>query len=140
MPEYNGNDIYLRINSVNVEARWRSFDPKISIGDEDVSAGAGIDWEKHASKLRNVSATITLVYDDTQAATDMAALVTSNDVVAIVYGPEGSAAGKPCHSQSFKVNGVSGPTTNHDKTLVTLAYDLISTGVPTKNIYAGDTF
>jgi hypothetical protein len=140
MAEYSGNDIYLRMNSVNVEARWRSFKPKLAIGDEDVSAGAGVDWEKHAEKLKRVEATITLVYDDVAAATDMAALITSDSVIPVVYGPEGSAAGKLCHNQNFLVTGIDGPTTNHDKTLVTLEYSLIGTGVPTKNIFVGDTF
>lgn len=140
MPEYNGNNIYLTVNTVDVKAKWRSFEPKLNVGDEDVSAGAGVEWEKHANKLHNVSAKMVLIYDDTQAATDIAALHTTNDIVAIVYGPEGNAAGKPCHNQSFKIQSISGPTTNHDKTLVTMEFDLISTGTPTKNIYAGDTF
>jgi hypothetical protein len=140
MPEYNGNDIHIQMNAVDVGARWRSFEMTLNIGDENVSAGAGIDWEKHASKLKNISATLTLVYDDTAAANNIAALATANDIVAIVYGPEGNATGKPKHEQSFKVNSVEGPSTNHDKTLVVLTYSLISSGVPTSNIYAGDTF
>lgn len=140
MAVYSGNDIYLRMNAVNVESRWRSFKPKLAIGDEDVSAGAGVDWEKHAEKLKRVEATIMLIYDDVAAAVDMAALVTSNSVIDVIHGPEGNAAGKPCHQQSFLITGIDGPTTNHDKTLATLEYSLISTGIPTKNFYAGDTF
>jgi len=140
MPEYNGNDVYLTVNGVNVGARWRSFEMTLNIGDENVSAGAGIDWEKHASKLKNISATMTLVYDDANAANDMAALMTANDVVIVTYGPEGNATGKPKHEQAFKYNSVGGPTTGHDKPLVVLSYAMISTGVPTANIYDGDTF
>jgi len=140
MPEYNGNNIYLTMNAVDVKARWRKFDPKLKIGDEDVSAGANIEWEKHAGKLKVVNATVTLIYDDLTAAADQAALFTANSVIAVVHGPEGNAAGKPKHDQDFKINGINGPTTNHDKTLVTLEYDLISTGEPRSNFYAGDTF
>lgn len=140
MPEYNGNNVYLTMNGVDVKARWRSFEMKLNIGDENVSAGAAVEWEKHASKLRNVGGTITLVYDDTQAAADQAALYTANDIIAVVHGPEGNAAGKPKHDQDFKINTISGPSTNHDKTMVTLQYEVISTGVPRKNFYAGDTF
>lgn len=140
MAAYNGNNVYLRMNSVNTQARWRSFDMNISLGDEDVSAGSGVNWESHASKLRNITAKVMLVYDDATAAADFAALVTANDIIAVEYGPEGNTAGKPRHLQSFKINGINGPTTNHDKTLVTLEYDMISTGTPTANIYAGDTF
>lgn len=140
MPEYNGNNIYLMMGGHDVKARWRSFTPKLNIGDEDVSAGANIAWEKHASKLKNVGATVTLVYDDTDAAGDIADLFTANDIIAVVYGPESNTSGKPKHDQDFKINSINGPTTNHDKTLVTLEYDLISTGEPRSNIYEGDTF
>lgn len=140
MPEYNGNDIYLTMNAVDITARWRSFEMSLGIGDEDVSAGAGIGWEKHASKLKVVQGTIVLVYDDTAAAADQAALYTADSIVAVVYGPEGNAAGKPKHDQDFLITGISGPTTNHDKTLVTLEYSVTSTGEPTSDIYEGDTF
>lgn len=140
MPEYNGNNVYLTINGVDVRARWRACEMTLNIGDEDVSAGANVAWEKHASKLKNIGATITLVYDDTTAAADIAALYTANDIVAVVYGPEGNVAGKPKHDQDFKINSIGGPTTNHDKTLVTLQYELISTGEPRSNLYEGDTF
>lgn len=140
MPEYNGNNVYLTMNAVNVGNRWRSFEMKLNIGDEDVSAGANIQWEKHAGKLRNIGGTITLVYDDTAAASDQAALYVANDIIAVVHGPEGNAVGKPKHDQDFKINAINGPTTNHDKTLVTLQYDVISTGEPRSNFYEGDTF
>jgi hypothetical protein len=140
MPEFNGNNVHLTINAVDVGARWRSMEMTLNIGDENVSAGAGVEWEKHASKLKNIGATVTLVYDDSAAATDMAALVTANDIVAVVYGPENNTVGKPKHDQDFKINSVAGPSANHDKTLVTLTYTMISTDEPRSNIYAGDTF
>lgn len=140
MAVYNGNDISLTFNAVDVAARWRSFDLTLNSGDEDVTAGTGVDWEAHATKLFNASGTIILVYDDTAAAAAFAALWDVDMVIPIVYGPEGSATGKPCHNQSFKINSIKGPTTNVDKTLVTLEYDVVSSGTPTKNIWAGDTF
>lgn len=140
MPEYNGNDVYLTVNGVNVGGRWRNLEMSQNIDEEDTSAGAGIDWKKRASKLRDVSGTIIVVYDSDSAAADMAALATADDIVEIVYGPEGNAAGKPCHQQNFKINSINGPTTGHDKPLVVLEYAVVSTDVPTKNFYAGDTF
>ena len=134
MAEYNSNDIYLTINGVSVTARWRSFDLSLS-----VSAGTG-EWEKHAAKLMSAKAKASLVYDDTAAATDQAALWTTTQKVAVVYGPEGNTAGKPCHSQTFLITGITGPTTGHDKPLVMWEFDMVGSGTPTKNIYAGDTF
>jgi hypothetical protein len=139
MAEYNSNDIYLTINGVSVTARWRSFDLSLSVGDEDTSAGTG-EWEKHSAKLLGTKAKASLVYDDTQMATDQAALWTTTQKVAVVYGPEGNTAGKPCHNQTFLITGITGPTTGHDKPLVMWEFDMVGTGTPTKNIYAGDTF
>jgi hypothetical protein len=140
MAEYNGNSIYLRMNAINVESLWKSMDIQQSIGDEDVTAGAGSVWEEHAGKLRGAKAKITLAYNDTQAATDMAALYTSNSVIAVVYGPEGNTVGKPCDSRSWLITGVSGPSTNVEKNMVVLEFELVATGTPTKNIFAGETF
>lgn len=140
MAEYNGNDIYLRINAVNVQARWREFDIQFSSDTEDVSAGAGVLWQKNAPKLFSAKATIKLIYDDVAAATDFAALWQADQVFTVIYGPEGNAAGKPKHEQDFKINSIKGPTTTFDKSKVLLEYDLISTGVPVSNIYAGGAF
>ncbi|MBZ0294498.1 MAG: hypothetical protein K8L99_18180 [Anaerolineae bacterium] len=140
MAEYNGNDVFLTMNGVDVEARWRSFEMNLNVGDEDVSAGAGIEWEKHASKLKNIQGTITLIYNTTQAATDFAALWTENQEIAVVYGPENNTATKPKHDQDFLITSISGPTTGHDKPAVMVEFSVISRGVPRSNIYAGDTF
>ncbi|GIL09274.1 MAG: hypothetical protein BroJett033_7850 [Chloroflexota bacterium] len=140
MPEYNGNDIYLRMNGADVGARWRSFDLKLNSDEEDLSAGAGIDWKKRGAKLQDTSGTITLIYDDAAAAAQFAALWQANQVIAIVYGPEGNTAGKPCHDQDYFIGGISGPSTGHDKPAVLLEFSVSSTGVPRKNLYAGDTF
>ena len=140
MAEYNGNAIYLRMNAINVESLWKNMEISQSTGDEDVTAGAGSEYEKHAAKLRGASAKITLAYNDTQAATDMAALYTQNSIVAVVYGPEGSTVGKLCDSRNWLITGISGPSTNVEKTMVVLEFDLVATGTPTKNIYKGETF
>lgn len=136
----NNNNIYLTFNAQDVKARWRSFKPSLKIGDEDISAGANVAWEQHAGKLMVVNAKLQLVYDDAAAAANMAALWVATAVVAIVFGPEGNTAGKPCLSCNFKLNGIDGPSPEYSKSLVVFDYDLVSTGVPTKNLWAGDTF
>lgn len=140
MATLSGNDIYLRMNSVNTQARWRKFDMSFKNDEEDTTAGVGVDWKSRAAKLSEIPAKIMLVYDDVAAATDFAALWQADMIFAVEYGPEGNGAGKPRHLQDFKINGITGPTTSHDKTLVTLEFDLVSTGAPTANLYAGDSF
>jgi len=140
MAEFNGNAVYLRMNSINVEALWISMDISESIGDEDVTAGSGTVYEEHNAKLVAAKGKLTLAYNDTQAATDMAAQWSTSHVIPIVYGPEGSTAGKPCDSRNWLVTGIAGPSTDVSKTKVVLEIDLVGTGTPTKNIHAGDTF
>lgn len=140
MAEYNGNNIDLRVNGVDVKARWREFTLSKKVADVDVSAGANQRHEKHAAGLEVISAKMTLMYDDVAAATDMTNLYVSSQVVAITFGPEGNTAGKPKHVQSFKINSVNGPSPNHKKDAVMLEYDLVAAGAPTSDIYTGATF
>lgn len=140
MAEFNGNSIYLRMNAINVEALWKKMDISQAVGDEEVTAGSGSTHEEHAAKLIAAKAKITLAYNDAQAATDMAALWSASHVIAVVYGPEGSAAGKPCDNRNWLITNIAGPSTDVAKTAAVLEFDLVGTGTPTKNIHAGDTF
>ena len=140
MAEYNGNAIYLRMNSVNVESLWKLMDIQKTVNDVDITAGSGTEYEEHAAGLKGAKAKLTLAYNDTQAATDMAAIHTATEIVAIVYGPEGNTAGKPCDNRSWLITNISGPSTKVEKEPVLLEFDLVGTGTPTKNIHHGDTF
>ena len=140
MAEFNGNSIYLRLNGANVESLWKKVDISQSVGDEDVTAGSGTIYEEHAAKLRGAKAKVTIAYNDTQAATDIAAIYAAAHVIAMVYGPEGNTSGKPCDNRSWLVTGIAGPSTAVDKTAVILELDLIATGTPTKDIFKGETF
>jgi len=140
MAEFNGNSVYLRMNSVNVESLWKQMDISLSVGDEDLTAGSGTAYEEHGAKLRGAKAKITLAYNDTQAATDMSAQYAASMVIPVVYGPEGSTAGKPCDSRNWLITGISGPSTAVDKPAVILEFELVGTGTPTKDIHKGETF
>lgn len=140
MAVLQGNNIHLNINGQDVTARWREFIPDLDSPEEDTSAGAGINWASRGGKLLSMNAKLILVYDDAAAAADQAALWEDSMIVPIVYGPEGNAAGKPCHDQDYKINKINGPATKHDKSRTEYEYSIVSTGEPRKNIYAGDTF
>jgi len=140
MAEYNGNSIYLRMNAVNVEALWKQMDISKGVNDVEVTAGSGSTHEEHAAGLKSAKAKITLAYNDTQAATDMAALYVATEVIAVVYGPEGNTAGKLCDNRNWLITNISGPSTQVSKEPVLLEYDLVATGTPTKDIHKGDTF
>jgi len=140
MAEYNGNAIYLRMNGVNVESLWKLMEIGKGVADVDVTAGAGTEYEEHAAGLKSGKAKLTIAYNDTQAAADMAAIHTSTEIVAIVYGPEGNTVGKPCDNRNWLITNIDGPSTKVEKEPVLLEFSLVATGTPTKNIHHGDTF
>lgn len=150
MVAYNGNNAYLSINSRVVgdpdddtEKVFKSCSFSESIGDENVTGGAGTDWEDHAGKLRVVNGTIMIIYHTDRITADMTAirdLSNSLQNVPIVWGPEGDVAGKPKHDQDFLITQVKGPEVDVNKPLVTLELTVISSGAPRSDMYAGDTW
>lgn len=140
MAEFNGNAIYLRMNGINVESLWKAVKLTQKVGDEEVTAGSGTVYSEHAAKLVDVDIEITLAYNDTQAATDMAAQYTATRIIPIVYGPEGNTAGKPCDNRNYLITDIDGPNTTVDKAVSELVFKGKGTGTPTKDIFKGETF
>lgn len=149
MAKYNGNNAYVKINGVEVanptddnEQVFIQFDVSLSVGDENVTAGAGTEWEDHAGKLKVANGKLTIIYDTARVTADLAAIADTTQakmVVPIEYGPEGNASGKPYHDQDFLVTKITGPSVHVEKNKVVFEMDCISAGTPRKNIYAGDT-
>lgn len=140
MAELNGNSIFLTVGGISVGSLWKMFSIDKGVNDVDVSAGSGSTHEKHAAGLKSGKAKMTLAYNDTQAATDISALYQATEILAIVYGPEGNTAGKPCDQRNWLITGISGPTTKVEKEPVLLEFDLVGAGTPTKDLHKGDTF
>lgn len=150
MAALNGNNAYLSINGRVVGAAsgaaaniFRKCALDIKAGDEDVSAGAGIEWEEHAAKLNVINCKITVVYAEDTVVTDIDTILNSlgrGAVVAVVWGPEGNTAGNPKHDQDFLITAISGPEQGHDKPAMMFEITGISSGAPRSNLYAGDTW
>lgn len=149
MALYNGNNAYLSINSYVVGAAsgadsnlFINFEMSLQTGDEDVSAGSGISWERHAPKLSRVNATAQIAYDTDSVESDLAGILSTGkgDIVEVIYGPEGNSAGTPKHQQNFLITQVSGPTINVAKTRAMFEMTMVSDGEPTSNLYEGDTW
>jgi hypothetical protein len=150
MPAFNSNNAYLSINSRVVadpddatEKVFKSFSMSKSTGDENVTGGAGTEWEDHAGKLQVINGTIMIIYDTDRINTDIAAIADisqQGNVVPIVWGPEGDVSGKLKHDQDFLITQIKGPEVAVDKPLVTIEMTVISSGTPRSNLYDGDTW
>lgn len=150
MAALNGNNAYLSINGYVVGAVsgadsniYRSCEFTLNTGDEDVTAGSGVEWEEHASKLSRINMTATIVYDAGSVTDDLTGVLNDlgrGSVVRIIYGPEGNGTGKPKHEQDFLITQITGPAVGYDKPAVTFQLTGASSGAPVSNIYDGDTW
>src|SRR5690348_1153788 len=109
MAEFNGNAIYLRMSGVNTETLWQAVEISQTVDVVEVTAGSGTVYKENAAGLVAAKMTLTLAYNDTQAATDIAAQYAAARTMAVVYGPEGNAAGKPCDNRTWVVDSIEGP-------------------------------
>ena len=139
MATLNGNDYYLLVDGVDMSAYVTSVSLSRARGDENVTAGSGTEWEEHASKLSVCDLSFTLVFDDTNSG-DYLDHISSDDPVAVIYGPRGSTTGYQKHDQDFLLTAQRGPEQNVEKTLVKIEVTGKSDGAPRTNMYANGTF
>ena len=139
MATLNGNDYYLLVDSVDMSAYVTSVSLSRTRGDENTTAGAGTEWEEHASKLSVCDISFTLAFDSTSSG-DYLDHISSADPIAIIYGPRGSTAGMQKHDQDFLLTAQSGPEQNVEKTMVKIEVTGKSTGAPRTDLYANGTF
>jgi hypothetical protein len=99
MTSFNGNNAYIKIDSVVVNAYFKKFEITPSIEAVDVTAGSGTNHRQRATGLEDTAATMTLVYDNTALASYIQTL--KPGLHTIEYGPESNVTGKPKHIQKF---------------------------------------
>lgn len=137
MTSYNGNQIVLYIDGVNMGGKFKSVNLDQSMDTEEVTAGSGVEWISRAPKLRSNSISIGLAYD-VDGIHDYIQYLRAGEHN-VVFGPEGSAAGKPKHEQVFDFT--SAPfEVSHDKSEVMFEVSGDSAGAPVSDIFNGDTF
>ena len=135
MAVYADNDIYLDIGGTAIHSYFKSVTLTPSAATVDVTQGSGTDHVERAVGLKDTSISIQIGYDTTLATT-LVQLIKPGAIVAVTYGPEGSASGKPKHLQNFIFS--SAPHT------VTVGKDQVvwyvsgeGADTPTTDMYAG---
>lgn len=95
MPEYTGKDLYIAWvhsgGTLNLSGNYRSVADTPSVDLVDISAGADTD-RTYLTTLRDGQIALTYLHDG--GSVDVSALREGVSGT-IVYGPEGTAAGKP---------------------------------------------
>lgn len=140
MATSNTNGAYLAFGSKNLSGYWTdeiSFEQ--STDTEDTTAGAGATHVQRAAKLIDTSMSFMVVYDATDLATYRSALVVGTTDV-LVWGPEGSGAGKPKFEGSMILTSVSGPSQSIDKSKMMFELQFEQAAAPIGTIAGGHTF
>lgn len=139
MATFNGNSIYLTIDSVNVSAYFTSLTLERTGDAVDVTSGSGAVHRERNAGLKDTTFSATLVYDDANLSTFIAKM-DSGQAYTVVIGPEGNTAGKPKHEQSFVITGSGPVTVGVDKPLVVFELSGEGNGAPTTDFFTGGTF
>jgi hypothetical protein len=134
MATYNGNDAYISIDGTSLATYFVSLSYEPSLETVDVTAGSSTTWRERAEGLKDASATLTVVYDVAYAATMLPLVEVGTH--SIIYGPEGSATGKPKHAQSFIITSVPHEV-NVEKSRVALTCSMEAAAAPTTDMFSG---
>ncbi len=137
----NGNANYIQWNGVDLSALWAgeiSFDDEVDL--EDITAGSGATHIDRAAKLSDNKIDLMAVYDDALLNTYVTQLK-SGTKATLVWGPEGSASGKPKFSGTMILKK-SSFSQNVEKKMVAfkLSFEGASRTGPTHNPLSGGTF
>ena len=139
MATYNGNDVYLSRDGVDVSAYYTDeISYTESNATQEITAGAGETHVERAPGLDDTQISLVLIYDAADVQ-DYIQKLKAGLVADTIYGPEGSGTGKPKFQGSLICSNV-GHAVNIAKNKVMFSVTLQGNGAPTSRIHAGDTF
>lgn len=101
--------------------------------------GFGSTYTRRTPGLKDVTINATIIYDQDNIDSYITSIA-SQQIVAVVAGPEGNTAGKPKHAGNFVVDSVNGPTKAVTKDAVLFEITLVTADPPTDDLFAGATF
>lgn len=138
-PASNTNQYYLAFDGYDFSGKLTEVSQKGEVDTEDVTAGAGTEHVQKAPKLRDSSGSFTVAYI-AGAVPQYINRIKPGTRANMVYGPEGTASGKPKHQQDVIIKSVDGPAQTVDKQMVMFSGEWEAADAPMVDIYAGGTF
>lgn len=139
MAQYADNVVYLKIDSVEVDAFFKTVKLSPSNASVETTVGSGTDHVQRAPGLDDTKIDISLGYDAAQLQTYIQKLAVGQ-IVEIEYGSEGNNnSGKPRHVQTFNITKADHEV-NVDKSHV--VFDISGEGADeaTVNMYKGGVY
>lgn len=140
MPAWNGNEGYLTLDGIDVggyvtEVTGLEAETK----DEEVTAGFGATDVEREGKLNDRSGKITIAYFKDRVPTYIKSFK-AGSIPVMVYGPEGSASGKPVHRQQILITKLGGLKQTVDKKMIVFEADWKQYRKPMADLHNGAVF
>lgn len=133
------NSGYLTIDGYDVSGIATELTFEMSGASNEQPYGFGSDWTRRTPGLKDVTINVSIIYDKDNIASYITNIATQQ-VVAVVAGPEGNTVGKPKHAGNFVVDSLSGPSKMVTKDAVVFEVTLVTADPPTDDLFAGATF
>jgi hypothetical protein len=136
MATYADNNWYFSIDGTDVSAYLKRISLEPVIATNETTAGSGVDDRTRAVGLRDHTLSFDIVHDNAAGYALTLLAVGSHD---IIYGPEGTATGKPKHAQAIIFTGAPHETTV-EKNVIMYSVSGEAAAAPTTNMFAGGTW
>ena len=138
MAQYADNVVYLKIDSVEVSAYFKTVKLQPSNSSVDTTVGSGTDHIQRAPGLDDTKIDISLGYDAANLQ-DYIQKLKVGQIVTIEYGSEGNTSGKPRHVQTFNITKADHEV-NVDKSHVMLDVSGEGANSPSISMFAGGVY
>ncbi len=138
MTVFNGNNIYMTIDGVNVATRMIKVDLEPSVESQDTTMGSSVTHVQRSVGLKDTKMSVTLGYDSGNIPVYIAAIAPG--LHTIVFGPESNVAGKPKHEQSFIIESAPMSGQSIQKTPVVFELSCVGADTPVTDLFAGGVF
>jgi hypothetical protein len=138
MAQYADNNVYLKLDSVQVDAYFKKVKLSPSNNSVDTTTGSGVDWMQRQPGLNDMGIDIDLGYDAAQIQNYIQKIAVGQ-VVTVEYGSEGNTSGKPRHVQAFNITKADHEV-SVDKSHVVFSISGESADSPSVNMYAGAVY
>lgn len=138
MAQYADNNIYLKMDSVEVQAFFKTVKLSPSNNSVETTVGSGTDHIQRQPGLDDTKIDISIGYDTTQLQAYIQKLK-RGQIVTIEYGSEGNASGKPRHVQTFNITKAE-HSVNVDKSHVIFEISGEGADAASIDMYAGGVY
>ena len=138
MATLQANTAILSLGGTDVSGFMTSVDMTRTQSEEEITAGFSVTHKSFGGKLKETSFNIKIAYDVTSVSTHIP-LIEPDDLIALVWQPEGNTGGKPQHVQNILITSNKQTEIHIDKPAVMFEVTAIGSGTPTTDMFNGGT-